>query len=110
MVEIIMMDEVAGTGSGSAQPQRTVPRSIGYFLNLMGRLNRYIERENKKGRDIPRFTKAQIRMIFRFLARNSAFSIEMTNKPTAAQMRAFTGVVQEVNKNLPEGWEREMMD
>jgi hypothetical protein len=48
-------------------------RMMGYFTNTLAKLNRYIERENKKGADIPRFTKGQIRLIVRYLEAKELF-------------------------------------
>ena len=37
-------------------------KMLGYFTNSLAKLNEYIERENKRGSDIPRLTKNQIRI------------------------------------------------
>ena len=73
---------------------------LGYFTNTLAKLNRYIERENKAGKDIPRFldfagqtqrakskdertfeesaefTKSQIRLIVKRLEREESFKFK----------------------------------
>jgi len=75
-------------------------RMLGYFTNTLAKLNRYIERENKAGKDIPRFldfagqtqrakskdertfeesaefTKSQIRLIVKRLELQESFKFE----------------------------------
>ena len=52
------------------------PKGIGYFLNILSKLNDWIERENKRGSDIPRFTKVQLRKMALYLERNHLFNFD----------------------------------
>lgn len=84
-------------------------KMLGYFTNLLAKLNRYIERENKAGNDIPRFTKGQIRLIVRYLERKEAFRFQHTIDCRGGmycrcdQLREqeFKGLVKSMNRKLP---------
>jgi hypothetical protein len=56
------------------------PKPVGYFMNTLAKLNNYIERENKRGADIPRFTKTQIRKIALFLEDHELFNFDALRK------------------------------
>jgi hypothetical protein len=73
----------------------TPPKGIGYFMNILGKLNAWIERENKRGSDIPRFTKVQIRRIALFMERHHLFNFNALRKVRAIGKRpAGTGMGQ----------------
>jgi hypothetical protein len=84
-------------------------RMLGYFTNTLAKLNRYIERENKAGKDIPRFTKSQIRLIVKRLEREEAFkfehAIDCRGPPNCRcddiRTREFRSLVKNVNHKLP---------
>ena len=84
-------------------------RMLGYFTNTLAKLNRYIERENKAGKDIPRFTKSQIRLIVKRLEREEAFkfehAIDCRGPPNChcddIRTREFWSLVKNVNHKLP---------
>jgi len=58
-------------------PDYRSPKGIGYFLNILSRLDEWIVHENRRGMDIPRFTKNQVRRIALFLERNYLFNFDM---------------------------------
>ena len=84
-------------------------RMMGYFTNILDKLNRYIERENKAGKDIPRFTKGQIRLIVKRLEREESFkfehAIDCLGPPYChcddVRTRRFRSLVKNVNHKLP---------
>jgi len=84
-------------------------KMLGYFTNTFGKLNRYIERQNKAGADIPRFTKGQIRLIVKRLEREDLFkfehAIDCRGPPTCRcdeiRTREFRNIVKTVNNKLP---------
>jgi hypothetical protein len=84
-------------------------RMLGYFTNTLAKLNRYIERENKAGKDIPRFTKSQIRLIVKRLERQESFkfehAIDCLGPPNChcdeIRTREFKHLVENVNHKLP---------
>ena len=84
-------------------------KMMGYCTNLLEKLNRYIERENKAGRDIPRFTKSQIRLIVRYLERKEVFmfphAIDCPGGAKChcdeARLNEFRGAVRSMNRRLP---------
>ena len=84
-------------------------RMLGYFTNTLAKLNRYIERENKAGKDIPRFTKTQIRLIVKRLERQESFkfehAIDCLGPPYChcdeIRTREFRNLVKTLNHKLP---------
>jgi hypothetical protein len=84
-------------------------RMLGYFTNTLTKMNRYIERENKAGKDIPRFTKSQIRLIVKRLERQESFkfehAIDCLGPPNChcdeIRTREFRGLVKTLNHKLP---------
>jgi len=84
-------------------------RMLGYFTNTLSKLNRYIERENKAGNDIPRFTQSQIRLIVKRLERQESFkfkhAIDCLGPPNChcdeTRAREFFGIVRTLNQKLP---------
>ena len=84
-------------------------RMLGYFTNTLAKLNRYIERENKAGKDIPRFTKSQIRLIVKRLEREDAFKfeheIDCLGPPNCRcddiRTKEFKHLIKNVNHKLP---------
>ena len=84
-------------------------KMLGYFTNTLAKVNRYIERQNKQGADLPRFTKGQIRLIVRYLERKDIFrfphAIDCRGPPycTCDQQRVkeFQGLVRSMNRKLP---------
>ena len=89
--------------------QAILMRMLGYFTNTLAKLNRYIERENKAGKDIPRFTKSQIRLIVKRLERQDSFqfehAIDCRGHPKCLcddiRTREFRSLVKNVNHKLP---------
>ena len=85
-------------------------KMIGYFTNSLAKLNDYIERENKRGSDIPRFTKNQIRILVRYLERRDIFrfrhAIDCNGKPCTCDDRRkaeFIKIIRAMNSKLPAG-------
>ncbi len=85
-------------------------KMLGYFTNSLAKLNEYIERENKHGSDIPRFTKNQIRILVRHLERRDLFrfrhAIDCTGRPCSCDERRkaeFIRLVRAMNARLPQG-------
>ena len=85
-------------------------KMIGYFTNSLAKLNDYIERENKAGSDIPRFTKNQIRILVRYLERRDIFrfrhAIDCDGKPCTCDDRRkaeFIKIIRAMNSKLPAG-------
>lgn len=86
-----------------------MPGMMGYFTNSMAKLNRYIERENKNGKDIPRFTKNQIRLVVRYLERRELFRFRHTlDCPGGRSCRCdlrrreeFIRILQLMNRKIP---------
>jgi hypothetical protein len=84
-------------------------KMMGYFTNTLAKLNRYIERENKAGNDIPRFTKSQIRLIVKRLEREELFkfkhAIDCLGPPSChcdeIRTQEFRTLVQTMNHKLP---------
>ena len=84
-------------------------RMLGYFTNTLSKINRYIENENKAGKDIPRFTKSQIRLIVKRLERQESFkfehAIDCLGPPKChcddVRTREFSYLVKNVNHKLP---------
>jgi len=84
-------------------------RMLGYFTNTLSKINRYIERENKAGKDIPRFTKSQIRLIVKRLELEEAFkfkhAIDCLGPPKChcdeVRTKEFRHLVENVNHKLP---------
>jgi hypothetical protein len=82
---------------------------LGYFTNTLAKLNRYIERENKAGKDIPRFTKSQIRLIVKRLEREESFkfkhAIDCLGPPNCCcddvRTKEFRHLVENVNHKIP---------
>lgn len=81
---------------------------LGYFTNCLARVNSYIERENKRGSDIPRFTKAQIRLIVRYLERREIFVRRHAMgcdgrrcRCDELRRREFIRVLRTLNRKLP---------
>ncbi|MEM4729874.1 MAG: hypothetical protein QXH42_08990 [Thermoplasmata archaeon] len=81
---------------------------LGYFTNCLAKVNRYIERENKRGSDIPRFTKAQIRLIVRYLERRELFAhphaIDCDGRGCRCaelRRREFIRLLRKLNRKLP---------
>jgi hypothetical protein len=50
-----------------------MPKVMGYFTNCIQRLNDYVEKENKNGQELPRFTKTQVRLIVKYLEKRDIF-------------------------------------
>ena len=85
-------------------------KMLGYFTNSLAKLNEYIERENKQGSDIPRFTKNQIRILVRYLERRELFrfrhAIDCNGKPCTCDDRRkaeFIKLIRAMNSKLPQG-------
>ena len=85
-------------------------KMMGYFTNCLARLNEYIEREQKSGTDIPRFTKNQIRVLVRHLERKEMFhyrhAIDCDGKPCQCddrRMAEFIKILCAMNSKLPQG-------
>jgi len=86
-----------------------MPKMLGYFTNTLAKLNRYIEREQKLGSDIPRFTKGQIRLIVRHLERKDIFRFQheidcrggQSCHCDQARVQEFTALVRSFNQKLP---------
>jgi len=86
-----------------------MPKMLGYFTNALAKLNRYIEREQKQGSDIPRFTKGQIRLIVRHLERKESFRFAHAIDCRGGQschcdqrrIQEFKDLVQSFNQKLP---------
>ena len=84
-------------------------KMLGHFTNTLAKLNRYIERENKNGADIPRFTKGQIRLIVRYLERRELFRFPHAIDCRGGQAchcdekrkEEFRGLVRAMNRKLP---------
>lgn len=64
----------------AARPLYSPPKGIGFFMNLLSKINKWIERQNKKGGDIPRFTKVQIRKIALYLENHYMFNFNALRK------------------------------
>jgi len=89
----------------------TTKKAIGYFTNVIAKLNDYVERENKNksGSDLPRFTKAQIRLIVRYLERKDIFrfghAIDCTGGKACTcrdkQKEEFIRTVSVLNRRIP---------
>jgi hypothetical protein len=82
---------------------------LGYFTNSIAKLNDYIERENKKGSDIPRFTKNQIRILVRYLAMREVFrfrhAIDCDGRHCRCDDRRrqeFIRIIQAMNRKVPQ--------
>lgn len=58
----------------AVRPRYRPARGLGYFINLLGKMNRWIDRENKQGMDIPRFTRVQLRRIALYLENHHLFN------------------------------------
>jgi hypothetical protein len=86
-----------------------MPKMLGYFTNTLAKLNRYIEREQKNGSDIPRFTKGQIRLIVRHLERKDVFRYRheidcpggQSCQCDRARVQEFKVLVRSLNRKLP---------
>jgi hypothetical protein len=84
-------------------------KAIGYFTNVIAKLNDYVERENKTGSDVPRFTKAQVRLIVRYLERKEIFqfghSIDCDGGKACScrekQKEEFIRTVSVLNRRIP---------
>jgi len=84
-------------------------KAIGYFTNVIAKLNDYVERENKTGSDVPRFTKAQIRLIVRYLERKEIFqfghAIDCSGGKACScrekQKEEFIRTVSVLNRRIP---------
>jgi len=84
-------------------------KMMGYFTNMLAKLNRYIEREQKRGSDIPRFTKGQIRLIVRGLERRDIFRFHHVIDCSGGQachcdqkrVQEFKELVRAYNQKLP---------
>ena len=84
-------------------------KMLGYFTNTLAKLNRYIEREQKQGSDIPRFTKGQIRLIVRHLEKKESFRFQhaidcrggQSCHCDQARVQEFKDLVQSFNRKLP---------
>ncbi len=81
---------------------------LGRFTNCLASLNRWIERENRRGADIPRFTKAQIRLIARYLERRDIFvhrhALDCRGgrcRCAELRRREFIRVVRALNRRVP---------
>lgn len=84
-------------------------KMLGYFTNSIARLNEYIERENKNGSDIPRFTKNQIRILVRYLERRELFrfrhAIDCDGRHCRCDDRRraeFIRIVRAMNRKVPQ--------
>jgi hypothetical protein len=53
-----------------------MPKVMGYFTNCLQRLNEYVDKEQKNGSEIPRFTKTQIRLIVKYLEKRDIFRFD----------------------------------
>jgi hypothetical protein len=85
-------------------------KMLGYFTNSLAKLNEYIEREQKSGSDIPRFTKNQIRVLVRYLERKELFrfrhAIDCDGKRCQCDDRRraeFIKIIRAMNSKLPQG-------
>ena len=85
-------------------------KMLGYFTNSLAKLNEYIERENKRGSDIPRFTKNQIRLLVRYLERRDLFrfrhAIDCDGRRCHCDARRraeFIRAITAMNRKLPQG-------
>jgi len=83
-------------------------KMMGYFTNSLSKLNEYIERESKRGSDIPRFTKNQIRVLVRYLERRDVFrfrhAIDCDGRHCRCDDRRreeFIRLVQLMNSRIP---------
>ena len=86
-----------------------MPRVMGYFTNCLQRLNDYVERQNKTGQELPRFTKAQIRLIVKYLEKKDIFHfghiIDCQGGPSchcrAIQKEEFIKTIHILNRRIP---------
>jgi hypothetical protein len=63
-----------------ANPLYRPPKGLGYFLNVLARLDEWMARESRRDTDIHRFTKHQIRRIALYLERNYMFNFDVFRK------------------------------
>ncbi|MGQ9583429.1 MAG: hypothetical protein ACUVV6_07960 [Thermoplasmatota archaeon] len=81
---------------------------LGYFTNCLAKLNSWIDRENRLGSDIPRFTKAQVRVIVRYLERRDIFvhrhALDCDRRRCRCdelRRREFIRLVRALNRKIP---------
>lgn len=64
------------------------PKRIGYFVNVLGRLSRWLERERRRGVGVPLITEVQKRLIVEDLINDERF-VDMFDVTRAIQVEAF---------------------
>ena len=57
-------------------PDYKPPKGLGYFMNALAKIDSWLDREERRGSDIHRFTKVQLRRIALYLERNYLFNFD----------------------------------
>jgi hypothetical protein len=86
-----------------------MPKVMGYFTNCLQRLNEYVDKEQKNGSEIPRFTKTQVRLIVKYLEKKDIFNfghaIDCNGGPSchcrAIQKEEFIRTISLINRKIP---------
>ena len=86
-------DLIPGPGGPDRRPtlqsSYKPPKGLGYFINILSRLDDWIARENHRGADIPRFTQNQVRRIALYLERDHLFNFDrLRTDRTAGHQRS----------------------
>jgi hypothetical protein len=59
-----------------SNPAYKPPKGLGYFMNVLAKLDTWLDREERRGSDFHRFTKVQLRRIALYLERNYLFNFD----------------------------------
>jgi len=83
------------------------PKPLGYFMSILGRINRALSRESAS--NIPRFTQVQVRLIAKYLERHDIFNFDSLRKQKEhrkdkvyqEQKQEFKNAVKKFNPRVP---------
>jgi hypothetical protein len=59
-----------------SNPSYKPPKGLGYFMNVLAKVDGWLDREERRGSDLHRFTKVQLRRIALYLERNYLFNFD----------------------------------
>jgi|GEM_PF-2140336 len=57
-------------------PAYQPPKGLGYFMNVLAKLDSWLDREERRGSDFHKFTKVQMRRIALYLEKNYLFNFD----------------------------------
>ncbi len=59
-----------------SNPSYKPPKGLGYFMNVLSKVDSWLDREERRGSDLHRFTKVQLRRIALYLEKNYLFNFD----------------------------------